>query len=44
MGPGRIRALREFIKYIKSFDDVWMARRDEIAEFWVKNFGKQVPG
>jgi len=37
--PGRIKALRDFIKYIKSFD-VWIAKREEIADFWINNFKK----
>lgn len=42
--PGRIKALKEFLRYIKSFDDVWIARRDEIAEFWIKTFGRPQGG
>ena len=34
--PFRIRALREFLAYAKSFPDVWWARRDEIAEWYLK--------
>jgi peptidoglycan/xylan/chitin deacetylase (PgdA/CDA1 family) len=36
--PGRIVALDRFIKYAKSFSDVWFARRDEIARWWLKNY------
>lgn len=32
--PGRIQALRRFIDYVKSHDNVWFARRVEIAEHW----------
>ncbi len=32
--PGRIEALRGFIEYIKSFDEVWICRREEIADLW----------
>ena len=34
--PGRIKALQEFVKYTKSFKDVWFARRIDIAEHWKK--------
>jgi len=33
----RIRALRDFLAYAKSFDDVWFATREEIAEWYLKN-------
>lgn len=35
--PFRIRALREFVEYAKGFPDVWWARRDEIAEWYLKH-------
>jgi peptidoglycan/xylan/chitin deacetylase (PgdA/CDA1 family) len=35
--PGRIVALDRFIRYSKDFSDVWFARRDEIARWWLKN-------
>lgn len=36
--PGRIVALDKFLTYAKSFPDVWFARRDEIARWWLKNY------
>lgn len=39
--PGRFKALSEFIKYIKKYDDVWITTREEIAKFWIKKFGKE---
>jgi peptidoglycan/xylan/chitin deacetylase (PgdA/CDA1 family) len=36
--PGRIVALEKFIEYAKSFSDVWFARRDEIAWWWLENY------
>ncbi|MFC1815655.1 hypothetical protein ACFL0M_06840 [Thermodesulfobacteriota bacterium] len=30
----RIRTLEEFIKYIKTFPDIWVARYFNIAEWW----------
>ncbi|WP_108259089.1 polysaccharide deacetylase family protein [Mangrovicoccus ximenensis] len=32
--PGRTRALANFIRYAKSFPDVWFARRIDIANHW----------
>jgi peptidoglycan/xylan/chitin deacetylase (PgdA/CDA1 family) len=36
--PGRIVALDRFIKYAKGFENVWFARRDEIARWWLENY------
>ena len=35
--PFRIRALHDFLAYARSFDDVWWATREEIAEWYLKN-------
>jgi len=32
--PGRAAALARFLDYVKSFDDVWVCRRIDIAEHW----------
>jgi allantoinase len=34
--PGRIVALRKFLEYVKGFDDVWIATREEIARHWIE--------
>ena len=34
--PGRMASLKRFIDYVKSHDDVWIAKRIEIAEYWIK--------
>jgi OHCU decarboxylase len=34
--PGRIAALRRFLDYIDGFEDVWVARRIDIAEHWAR--------
>ncbi|MDA4125668.1 MAG: polysaccharide deacetylase family protein [Thaumarchaeota archaeon] len=34
--PGRIVALRKFFEYIGSFDDVWIATREQIARHWIE--------
>ena len=33
--PGRVVALRKFLEYVKGFDDVWIATREEIARHWI---------
>ena len=35
--PGRFAALERFVKYAKSHEDVWFARRDKIARHWKDN-------
>ncbi|QFT58572.1 Uric acid degradation bifunctional protein [Sulfitobacter sp. THAF37] len=32
--PGRIRALKRFVEYIKGFEGVWTPRRIDIADHW----------
>lgn len=34
--PGRFRALQRFLDYVQQHDDVWICRRQDIAEHWVK--------
>lgn len=36
--PGRAMALKRFLDYVKSFDDVWVCRRIDIAEHWAAKF------
>ena len=36
--PGRIMAMRRFLEYVKTFDNVWFCSRREIADHWYKNF------
>jgi peptidoglycan/xylan/chitin deacetylase (PgdA/CDA1 family) len=38
----RIRALRDFIRYAKQFDDVWFATREEIAEWYLQNHSSHI--
>lgn len=35
--PFRVRAVREFIEYVKQFDGVWWATREGIAEWYLQN-------
>ncbi|MBT6096388.1 MAG: allantoinase PuuE [Rhodospirillaceae bacterium] len=34
--PGRVAALQRFVDYVKTHDDVWFARRIDIARHWVE--------
>ncbi|HEY3588921.1 MAG TPA: allantoinase PuuE [Buttiauxella sp.] len=34
--PGRFRALQRFLDHVQQHDDVWICRRQDIAEHWVK--------
>ncbi|MDB9975668.1 allantoinase PuuE [Candidatus Thioglobus sp.] len=36
--PGRIMAMRRFLEYVKTFDNIWLCSRREIADHWYKNF------
>lgn len=36
--PGRFAALQRFLDYVQSFDDVWVARRIDIAEHWRQQY------
>ena len=35
--PGRIQSLKRFLDYITSLDKVWICKREEIADHWIKN-------
>ncbi len=35
--PGRIQSLKRFLDYITSLDRVWICKREEIANHWIKN-------
>jgi peptidoglycan/xylan/chitin deacetylase (PgdA/CDA1 family) len=41
--PARAKALYDFIKYAKSFPDVWFARRIEIAKHWMEHHADTLP-
>lgn len=36
--PGRTVALDRFLKYAKQFQDVWLARRIDIAKWWLSRY------
>jgi peptidoglycan/xylan/chitin deacetylase (PgdA/CDA1 family) len=35
--PGRIKGLTQLLDYILSFNDIWLCRRIDIAQHWIKN-------
>ena len=35
--PGRIAALTRFLDYVQSHEDVWICRRLDIANHWIKH-------
>ncbi len=35
--PGRFAALKRFLEYVKSHEDVWICRRLDIARHWIKH-------
>jgi len=36
--PGRIQSLKKFLDYITNFDRVWICKREDIANHWIKNY------
>ena len=40
--PGRMKAIQEFVKYVKTHKNVWFAKRIEIADHW-KNHHPYIP-
>ena len=36
--PGRMRSLINFINYVLKFDHVWICKRNDIANHWIKNY------
>ena len=36
--PGRIQSLIKFLDYIQNFKDIWICKRNEIADYWYKNY------
>ncbi len=40
--PFRIRALKDFLAYVKAFDGVWFATREEIASWYLENHASHI--
>ena len=36
--PGRIQSLRKFLDYVLKFEDIWICKREDIANHWIKNY------
>ena len=36
--PGRIQSLKKFLDYALKFNDVWICKRIDIANHWIKNY------
>ena len=36
--PGRIQSLKKFLNYVKKHEDVWICKRIDIANHWIKNY------
>ncbi|BAP58338.1 predicted xylanase/chitin deacetylase [Candidatus Tachikawaea gelatinosa] len=36
--PGRFKGLQNFLDYIQQYKKIWICTRQQIAEFWIKNF------
>ena len=41
--PHRIRALREFLAYAKTYDDIWWPSREELAEWYMTCHETHIP-
>ena len=36
--PGRIQSLKKFLDYVLNFEDIWICKRIDIANHWIKNY------
>ena len=36
--PGRIQSLKKFLDYVLKFEDIWICKRIDIANHWIKNY------
>lgn len=39
--PAKYMAIKRFLEYVRGFDDVYFAKRIDIANHWIKNFSKE---
>ena len=39
--PGRFLSLVKFLDYVSSFQDIWICKRKDIAEYWYSNFNNE---
>ena len=36
--PGRFQSLKKFLEYVLKHNDVWICKRIDIANHWIKNY------
>ena len=36
--PGRLKSLEKFLDYVSKFEDIWICKRIDIANHWIKNY------
>ena len=41
--PHRMQFFRDFLSYVKQFGDVWFARREEVADWYLANHASHIP-
>jgi peptidoglycan/xylan/chitin deacetylase (PgdA/CDA1 family) len=41
--PHRMQFFRDFLSYVKRFDDVWWATREEVADWYLANHASHIP-
>ena len=39
--PGRIQSLKRFLDYVLKFKDIWICKRIDIANHWIKNYSNK---
>ncbi len=39
--PGRFMSLVKFLNYISGYNDIWICKREEIANYWYENFSDE---
>ena len=41
--PHRMQFFRDFLSYVKQFGDVWFAKREEVADWYLANHASHIP-
>ena len=41
--PHRMQFFRDFLSYVKQFGDVWVAKREEVADWYLANHASHIP-
>ena len=39
--PGRFMSLVKFLNYVSGYNDIWICKREEIANYWYENFSDE---